>query len=777
MAITLEAFADVTTVPPVEEVPSLVARVTTQSTADVLADVAVGVDVLSALVVREKTQIVHVGAVVRGPVGFVTLDAQDIVSWRWEEDEEGLLTWEMSVAAQRVDVFDNWIPGPLLTEQEWGYAPPPGPNAVHLTISVETVPGFAQDFVVVGDGLTARASRPLTGSERVLRLSGPGAWGRIDRRPVSLTLPAGHGQTHGEVAGELLELSGLLPSQLPGAFGEPLSSPVEVHCEPGWPEAVRVADGAGSLFRWSQGFTPQLSTVPLVPALSARPVRVLGVQDVLLGFTAEVDVDGDVPVRYVVQGSRSEFPAGGEGAVTTATVVETWDDNYVPPGAYFVQVPSGVPSAGELLPKSPNLTPRRELVSRVTTLVTKVAGCVVAEEVITEGWYSPLAARYRQNVPFGDQDAGDPEYRQVYIYDPDAVQDDQAEGYLDEYFRFVEISRVRKESHWGTIRDASGLTPKQVVILRNDSGDGSVLTAKRPGDLRLRTVFAGGWYNPRRALRNGDQYIDAVNLTAGGVGVLYEHEAYMVGPGDAPKTTTDTPLFPDRRRRVPHWISVERTVFAGDDRGYLTQTNAVTKKWGFDLESVYFFDDEITSGEEWELRVEDPEIDTLYVASGARSHTSAERVLDPKKRLIPNGETITFNGTEYLSRRPHCAKADALAASNRPVSGEHTCGSGAFHDQGDVQVIDHPYVESDAAALARAELECVMDHAPTVTLAILPDPRLRTRDPIVVDLPDAGLYRRRGWIHNVSCEKPARAPGEAGSPVIMTLSIRIDPRT
>jgi len=771
MGITAEIFATVSPLPPAEYRPGILSRVTTAELGPLSTTVDPSGDLAEALAPSTSTQIVHTEAFAQGPIGGINLTADDVVAWSWEEDQAGL-AWRLEVAAQVVDELGAWISGPVLTEQAFGGAPPPGIGAVDIVAGIETHLGATTDFIVVGNGLATSSSRPVIGAERVLQLSGVGAWGRTDRVLVSLNLPPGHGLNHGELVGEILSRIGLLSAQLPGPFGEPLVNPVELHCVAGWPEAVRAADGAGRWLRWSQAEVPRVEAVPLVPSPTSTPVRTFTAADFLLGETGALETDGDVPTHYIVTGSVSELPDGGDGAVTTEAIVETWDDFFVIPQAYFAQAGSEKPSSGSLVALSVDTTPRRALVSRITTRTTSAQGCDVIKEVITEGWYAPESARYRQLATSG---VPDPQgYVSTYVYDPDAVKDDETTSFEWPAFRFIETSRVVHQSYYGSIPSTSGLTPAQRILIGKDTG-GSLLTAKRPGDLMLEVVKTSLWYNLREAVfEDGDYALNDVKLTASGVGVFYGAEAYFVGPSDPPYAPTDVQVFRDTRQRVHDYYSVDRKVFAGDDDGYLTDTDQSVLKFARDKKKPYVFDDEGAASEVMERGVRDTTVTESFAATSARSHTSITAELDVTERLVENGREVRFENT-YLPRRGYCDPDDARSASNRTVSGEHFCGTGTFLGQAP-EIIDHPYIESDQAALERAETECLQDHAPTLQGTILIDPRLRVGHPVVIDLPDAELGQRRAWIYKLDGSKDARSARSGPGLVLMRVVFKLDPR-
>jgi hypothetical protein len=770
VTVYAEMFVTVRPDPPAGARPWILGLATTQDPGDISATVDPQDDLIQALAPANRIQTIHTEATVQGPAGPVSLTADDIVEWSYAEDADGI-TWDLSVAAQEVTRFGRWTTGPLLTEQAYGGAPPPGVGGVRLSAGIETWRGAVTDFTVVGGGLTTKATRPVLGAERVLRLTGVGYWGRYDRRLVSLSLPPGHGKTHGELFNLILTELGFSQAQLPGDFGEPLQNPVELHCEPGWPEAVRVADGAGLRPRFTQDATPRVEMVPLVPSRSAQPVRTFTAFDFLAGETSDAEADGDVPTHYIVRGLRAELPGGAEGAVSTVTRVETWDDAFVIPQARFLQRPSGGFDPGGFIPLDVDEEPRRALVSAVTTTVTTVGGCEIVREVVTEGWGAPIAARYRQNVPLGASEAGPHEYLETFIYDPDAEKDDEAEAYELPAFVFRVETRVREELSWGKVQTVQGLTFAQVRAILRDSGNGT-FTAKRPGDLMVRTIKAAAWFNPRRALGQEGQATDAVLLTAGGVGVLYVAEGYFDGPSDPPFAETDVQILRDRTRKVRHWISADRTVYEGDDEGYLVKTLRVLKTWARDLKEPWLYDDDERSSAEIEVGRETETIETTYTAANRKTHTSIESKWDVTGESA--GQVIRFEGV-YKPTREYCDPADALSGSNRPVSGEIFCGEGTHVGQVPEE-IEHAYIERDEAALRRAEIECIRDHALTLRGSTLPDPRLRALDPVVIDLPDAGLARRRAWIDSYDCSKGARAPGGAPETVVQSFIFRLDPR-
>lgn len=761
--ITAELTFAVSPTPPPEFHPTLEIRATTSQDVDLVFDVEPRDDLAQALIPRAVEQVVHVEADVDMPTGTARLPASQVVEMGWEDNAPDGQTWSLAVAAQVVDDFDRWRSGPLKTEIAFAGAPPPGLGAVDLIVGLETQLGKVQEFRVVSGGLTQSATRPVTGFERVLRMSGPGYWGRFDRALVTLFLPPGHGLTHGRLVREILTQLGFTEEQLPGDFGTPLVNPVELHCEAGWPEAQRVADGDGRWLRLTQDFPPRVEAVPIVPDLATPPVRTFTADDVLAGETAELASDGDVPTHFVVTGSRVQLPSGTDGKVTENTVVETWTNDFVLPQARFRQ--DGQPGSatyGDLIPLAYDPTPRRELVSRITTRRTTEGGCLTVVEVITEGWMAPQAARYVREAP----DAL--EYRPVYIYDEGAARDDQAIAYEDRAYRFRVTSITRTETYYGRLDTSRGLTTEQRRLVGLEAGLGA-LVAARPGDLLLTTVYRGGWYNPRRAIADAAENVtDGVLLSADQAGVLLPAQGFFSGPGDPSNVPTPRALD----RSVPRWLSVERTVVTGNPEGYMTGTLLVERTHARDRKRTWRYADDTWSSEENEVGFISNTVGTTYTATTPSTHTKVEETRDVTGELVTNG-LVSTEAPEYLPRRDNCTPESALASSNAPISGEVFCEAPRVYSRWEEQ---HPYVETVGAAVARARVECIRDNAPALSLSVLVDPRLRAGDPVVVDLPDGQIYARRGWIESLSGQSGQRPVGGVSDAVTLSLVVRLDPR-
>lgn len=762
-------FATANPTPPAVPVAVVYATATTTTPGPVTAIVEPRDDLLPAITV-DQSQGLFLEADVAMPTGPLRLRTGDIVALGWDDGPDGA-TWSLEVGAQIADVAtDRWLDGPLLTEQAFAEAPPPGLGEVDLVLGLRTVDrGTLYEWPVLRAGVVDSATRPLLGSERVLTLGGPGYWGRFDRVKVSLFLEAGHGWTHGEIVREILRLMGLADEQLPGDFGTPLQNPVELHCEEGWPEAQLVADGDGKWLRFTHDDPPKVEAVPLVPGLDTEPVRRFTADQLVAGQTAELEADGDVATHYVVRGSVVQLPAGAAGRVTTSSIAEIWTNDFVIPQARWRQ--DGNPASanyGDLLPLPVDETPSRQLVTRTTTLRTTEGGCLVVEEVIQEKWFSPRAARY-QLVEASPGVRGPDDYRDCFVYEPDAVRDDQSEAYEDPAYRFGEFSRVRTEYSWGEIRSSRGLTTDQRRRAALEAGSGQ-LKAARPGDLLLKATSTAAWSNLRRAIGIGaDGLTHGVLLTADGNGVLLDAEGYFAGPGDP-----DKHVGSQRRqdRTVQRWWSVQRNVVNGDERGFKTGELDVT--WGHtvDRKRTWRFSDDLWSSEEIEVGFISKTLDTLFDATGEASHTKAENEFDVTGQLVTNGSRVETL-SEYLPQRENCTPDDALAGSNRKVSGEVFCETPRLPQ---TWAIDHPYIETDEAALQRARIECRRDNAPTVTnLTCLPDPRLRPGSKVVLHLPDAKLYERPGWIERLSCSKARRSAGSLPEPVFMVPEIKLDP--
>lgn len=761
--ITAEVFWSATPQPPADFHPAVIVRATTSSATDLTFEVSPSDELAQALAPRALEQVVHTEAEIEMPAGVIRIPASQIVELGWEDTLPDGRTWRLALAAQVVDRFDRWRPGPVGTEVGFAGAPPPGLGTVGLLVGLETRSGRVYDFRPISGGLSTSATRPITGSERILQLAGPDYWGRFDRALVTYSLPPGHGLTHGQIIRQILTHIGLAEEQLPGDFGEPLVNPLSLHCQPGWPECQRIADGAGRWLRLTQDSPPRVEAVPLVPDLDSPPVRTFTADDMLAGETVTIAADGDIPTTFVVRGTRVEQPGGSGGKVTTETVVETWTPDFVTPQARYRQ--DGQPGSatyGDLIALAYDETPRRELVSRITTRRTTENGCLTVVEVITEGWMAPQAARYIREAP------DVLEYRPVYIYDQDAARDDQATAYEDREYRFRRISITRTETYYGRLDTSRGLTTDQRRLVGLEAGVGS-LNAARPGDLLLTAVYTAGWYNPRRAIGIGpDDVTDGVLLTSDQAGVVYPAQGFFVGPGDP----SDVPTPRRLDRTVQRWLRVERTVTTGTPTGYMTGTLLVARTYARDRKRTWRYADDEFSSNETEVGLISDTVRTTYSATTPSSHTKVEETRDVTGELVENG-LIVSTLSEYLPRRDNCTPEDALASSNAPISGAVVCESPRIPDRWE---IDHPYVQTAAAAVERARIECITDNAPAVTFSTLVDPRLRAGDPVVVDLPDAEIYARRGWVESLAGQKGRRPLGGLDEAVTLSLVVRLDPR-
>lgn len=775
MAATLTARSSLVFAPAADPPPVL--RSTLSSAEEHLgADLIFSTALLDQVAPRQLGPVVHPQTIALSVTadaagGPVTMHAQDVVSASWTDDREGA-TWEVQVPADSLTALDEPQKGPLGTEQDWG-GPPIAPGRVSVRLAFELYddgPTPAAwpwvDFHVLADGLPSDSTRGLF-LRRVLALSGPGWWGRYDRRIGSLDLEPGHGLTQGEVIRELLRVAGVPEDSLPPDFGEPLTNALTVTCDPTWPVAVEAADAWGLFLRPTLTSPPRIELVPLVPPLDATPVRTFTAADFVDGEVTLTDDTGDAWGTYVVRGSRSELPGdAGDGSVTEEVWVETWGDFYVIPRAYWKQVPAGV-NVGDLTPEAGPGPPSRQLVSRVTTRTTKVAGCVVTEEVITETWGAPEAARYRDEVEGPSPQTRD--YFPVYIYEAGAVRDDSSAAYTVPSFYFREESRVRTDYFREELRSTANRPIwTQAQLSLHEASD------YLPGELRGISVATSAWYNRSEAVRIGadgaaGRKVGAY-LTGGGRGVENRQEVYFEGPQDP----TIIPLVPVTvRERAIYYYSVTRTVFGADGNGYKVQELEVEKTLGVDGGSAWFFSDERQSRYQVEQGLVTATRLTSYAVTDEQEHMRVSTERDVNGRLVPEGE-VREKVRDYLPRMDVCTPEDALRNSNRPVSGVAQCRAGTGEAPWEME---SQFIETAEMASNRALVECIRAHAQKVDGTILVDPRLRPGDPVVVDLPRSFIFGRRGWMGTISGDLPERSRGGLPRRILAQIAIYLDPRS
>jgi len=316
----------------------------------------------------------------------VTLEmTEDGSSWAWAFEDQALESTR-----------EVWVSPVIGWPVEWGTVAP-GKNPVAFGIEYLTAALETMSYQIMTEGITKSSSSDTLH----LSCKGVGAEGRWDAAVVSLFLEPEHGKTHGEIIRLLLEGAkdpdtGVLvisPSAIlfGKEIGSVLNNPIDLDCVNAWAEARRVGDQANvAIVAGVAGnLTATVVALPKADIDSASKFS-LNEGDFLAADFRIDEINADHPTCIVVT-SNAVDTTNADGSVTS-TVIELVFDFFAVDGAFFSQDSD---SLDALTSPGPLGQPFLQLKTRRTTATTTRDGCPERVETTTEGYFNPVAARYK----------------------------------------------------------------------------------------------------------------------------------------------------------------------------------------------------------------------------------------------------------------------------------------------------------------------------------------------------------------------------------------------
>lgn len=723
--------------------PPLVAQVEIDGTALLIADVelipgiAAQLNPIDGTVQAARLQadtIVSPSAVVLGESELSTISADDTL--------ESRAGWSIDLPASS----DNWQRGALGYELDHS-APPPGLAPVDVSVVYQVPDGTEVPYAFLSDGFAQSSSRKISRANgHTLAIEGMGAESRYDRKKVTLQLPPRHGLTHGQLIRGLLSLAGIPASKIgvDAGFGLPRMRALDVVKEESWPVVLEIAKARGAFVAPDQDGVFQVYD----GSPNGRRWTFNQAQIVAERTDLEIKTSAEVTTCIVFNGSAPELPDDAEGVVSTVEVVEVIAPFSVP-GAEFSQDGAGVLTVGDLIGPLPE---KEQVVSRVTTIRRERQGCLLEEEVITEGWFAPEAARYTIAA-----DGTLTARAQVFLYEAGAAAFDGTPAYLWDQHKFVTLSRVLTRYTYAEPNDPQ--FPDIVNI------EGSAYVAATYGELIRKVEFTNGWFNPRAAIKERatpadawetTDFVDGQLLTGGGDGVFFEQEEYHGGETVALNGATGVPLTQQALR-------VNTTELANKG-GYLSKETATLEEFALPRGLRFQFQGEAVS--DWDREIQVVNKTTLTTYSSRNSGGTAVVVTEFDR----DGKLVKQERRDQQGSAPaavHCSPEDAERKSGRPFS-VRICAGVETHVENEDE-LSNEFVESEA----EAEFFCIKElrrrQAPSVTLAVPVNAALHKGDPVFVYLPDAAIVRN-GWIESHGLEKSTR-----GQSLLSEFEVKLHP--
>lgn len=624
---------------------------------------------------------------------------------------------------------DDWTRGPLGYEVDHG-APPPGLAPVDVFIEYQTAAGFRVEYPFTTNAKAQESERVISRTDgHGLAIQGLDASSRFDRKKVSLSLPPRHGLTHGRLIRALLILAGIPASSIavPADFGVPLQRALDVTKEEVWSVVAEIAHARGCFVG-----TDQAGRFQVFDGSPTSTRRWTFTPDQLsaTGTDLRIRYSAEVPTCIVFNGEAPELPDDSDGTLGSTEVVEVVAPFEVP-GALFQQN-----SDGSLTAFPGNLPEKEMLVSRITTIRRERHGCLLEEEVITEGWFAPEAARYTINA-----DGSLVARSGVFVYEAGATPFDGAPAYFWSNQKFVVVSRVLTRRFYA--EPGTDIPQLQVVNI-----EGSAHVMASWGELVQVETITNGWFNPRRALKNrpdtSTPWEDVDFLT--GIG------AYVTGPGEGVFFTEEryyageNPAGMNLAQRALH---VE-TTDTRNKNGYVSREEIGAVGFIIPKGRLYQYQGEETSDFDTSQQKTEKTTSKVYSSRNSGGSSIVTTELGPDKKLIQQTRESRVGSAPAAER---CSEEDAQRRTGRPFTVRFCRNSDQFDEF--EEEASNDFVEDEAQARFYCEKELRRRQAGSVDIAVPVNAAVKKGDPVFVSLQVAGIMRE-GWVEAVKIEKARR---------------------
>lgn len=724
----------------------------------------------------------------------VTLElTEDGSSWAWSFEDQAL-------ASTR----EEWVPPVIDWPVHWGTVAP-GKSPVAFEIAYLTEALETMRYQIMAEGVT----RSNSSDSFHLSCKGVGAEGRWDSAKVSLFRSPGLGLTHGEIIRLLLEgakdpdsgVAVIDPSAI--LFGEeigsPLNNPIDLDCVNAWDEARRVGDQAGvAIVAGVAGdLTATVVALPKADIDSASRFS-LSEGDFLAADFRIDEINADHPTCIIVK-SNAVDTTGADGSVTTK-VIELVFDNFAVPGAFFSQDSDSFDAI--TLNPGPLGEPFLQLKTRRTTATTTRDGCPERIETLLEGYFNPIAARYKvaDGAPSPDLILSDSNYvgpagKFVFIKEEGATDLDSSPAYFFRYDQFSVINyTVTHLSGPSAAAPYSGRLPQWVMdaVFPGQSEDFTFTPPDRNveqtiedlpfairevevGRQRHELTFEGGWLNPQRALKSRalqSSGWDTINYAFGRLdaslnGVVNASELFYA---DIPSGGSSHPvsnlahglvvtpnigagfLNQDRWLKVAlvaREFTLEGVADSSVEGGYLTREFVADRQWGRLEGSLNLYGDaaEYAAAEDAPLW-RPVATETRYSAeSNSGPHTETEDQFELNGERSPDFPRVRKGLAGYLPAMPVCfeTERDNLV----PLRVKICLAPDEDVFVGKEQEVTVAYIETDTG-LEEYAIRLLRELTPLIVRGSIPvDARLRPWLPGTFDFPRRGYNGRRCWVGSV----------------------------
>jgi hypothetical protein len=158
---------------------------------------------------------------IRVEIGGVELPARQALSFfEVTEADDGAVSWSFGVpyfsdadtdiddsgpSTKYTPFFDPLRPFGASTDSISHYhGPPPGGASIDISIEIPSATGM-QSYPLVTDGLVENAEWSISEDGMTMTVNGTGPMQRLDRKAISVEIPAGHGMTLGEMVTWVME--------------------------------------------------------------------------------------------------------------------------------------------------------------------------------------------------------------------------------------------------------------------------------------------------------------------------------------------------------------------------------------------------------------------------------------------------------------------------------------------------------------------------------------------------------------------------------------------
>lgn len=372
-----------------------------------------------------------------------------------EESIDGVTTFGFAVP--RFGSGSDRFMEPLGSPAAW-LGVPGGKGAVEISAEFLT-PSGRKSVPLVRDGVLDNSS----GDTSTRTFAGGGAHGRVDRAPVTFQAPPGHGQTSGTVVRRLLELAGVPATKIAISGGRRLYKEITL-------VDANAIESANAILEpelkrvYHDERTDTWRLLDYSGVEGKRVEVVIREADVLAALGSLGDSEAaDAPTAITLIGS-AQVTREECGTRVEYQVIDSYAVREIR-GALFTQQNF---LTGALDPTDwRGAAAELRRVSRVVAVKEYDCETLVAEEVVTWGWFAPQAARYQLDADGTFQRYG----TAIYLYDAEAVADDNTPAYRWISERWVPISLRRVEHEYdergylvGTVEKIGGWDIFEVPI-------------------------------------------------------------------------------------------------------------------------------------------------------------------------------------------------------------------------------------------------------------------------------------------------------------------------